>query len=157
MKLKELPTTVPHCAPNSLKNSSLSLSLSLSLLLPRNETPKRIIECPRTLPRLCKEIPSLLFRGRRFSQRKKGFNESQRLHPGYGTRSRKKERKKERRKEGGLAVDSAGIKTAGGRRRRRRRPPRRRHSGAAPSGGVFLRPRAGRGSERGGKKAGEGS
>ena len=78
---------------------SLSLSLSLSLLLPRNETPKRIIECPRTLPRLCKEIPSLLFRGRRFSQRKKGFNESQRLHPGYGTRSRKKERKKEGRKE----------------------------------------------------------
>lgn len=35
-------------------------------------------------------------------QRKKGFNESQRLHPGCGTRSkggRKKERKKEERKE----------------------------------------------------------
>ena len=59
-----------------------------------------------------------------------------------------------------MAVDSAGIKTAGGRRRRRRRrrrPPRRRHSGAEPSWGVFLRPREGRGSERGGKKAGEGS
>lgn len=35
-------------------------------------------------------------------QRKKGFNESQRLHPGYGTRSRggrKKERKEERKEE----------------------------------------------------------
>lgn len=43
-----------------------------------------------------------------------------------------------------MAVDSAGIKTAG----RRRRPRRRRHSGAEPSWGVFLRPREGRGSER---------